>query len=113
MEKIRTQHAYEILEELISRQYFINGWVDLVSLVNRMPLTRNKWMTLDPCCWNNWLIATDNKESLTAKESFDCAVKFLKLYATTLEADTSHKLLCNFTFARWNKILKEYAKVSI
>jgi hypothetical protein len=113
MEKIRTQHAYEILEELISRQYFINGLVDLVPLVDRMPLTRNKWVTLDPCCWNNWLIATNNKESLTAKESFDCAVKFLKQYAPLLEADTAQKLLSTFTFARWKKILKEYAKVSI
>jgi hypothetical protein len=113
MEKIRTQHAYEILEELISRQYFINGLVDLGCLVDRMPLTRNKWGTLDPCCWNNWLIATDSKESLTAKESFNCAMKFLNHYKLMFAADTTQKLFSNFTFARWNKILKEYAKVSI
>lgn len=113
MEKILTKQAYEIIEDMLSKQYFVYDWVELAPLIDRMPLTTAQMITIDPSCWLNWQTITQNKEYLHVREAYDSALKFLVHYTSLLGPDVIDKILGFFTFQRWLKAFREYEKSSM
>ena len=110
---MRTQHVYEVIEDIVSKQYFVHDWIELAPLVDRMPLTAGKEVTLDPYCWSDWQNITRHKEFLNPKEGYDSAVRFLVHHSKLLGAEVVDKMLGFLTFQRWTKAFKEHEKVSI
>lgn len=112
IDRITAMQAFKAKVCFLEDYYYKTSSDDLGSLLGDMQLFEDG-STWDPTIWNDWIIALENRELVTAIEGFACMYNFLHAYyERTSSASMDIKIILDameleicersHTFVIWN-----------